>query len=146
MRILVVDDDTLNRFLLVHMLEQQGYVDTFEGEDGVVALELAKRIKPALVLLDVVMPEMDGYEVATRLKKSAGDIYLPIIFITALEDEESLARCLEVGGDDFVAKPFDKVILAAKIRATRPPEPYKGKGIRYVDEIILRKAGKSGKK
>jgi DNA-binding response OmpR family regulator/anti-sigma regulatory factor (Ser/Thr protein kinase) len=117
MRILVVDDDTLNRFLLVHMLEQQGYMDTFEAEDGVVAIELAKRINPDLVLLDVVMPEMDGLEVATRLKKLAGDIYLPIIFITALEDEESLARCLEVGGDDFVAKPFDKVILAAKIRA-----------------------------
>jgi DNA-binding response OmpR family regulator/anti-sigma regulatory factor (Ser/Thr protein kinase) len=117
MRILVVDDDTLNRFLLVHMLEQQGYTDTFEAEDGVVALQLAKRIKPDLVLLDVVMPEMDGYEVATRLKKLADDIYLPIIFITALEDEESLVRCLEVGGDDFVAKPFDKVILAAKIRA-----------------------------
>jgi serine phosphatase RsbU (regulator of sigma subunit)/anti-sigma regulatory factor (Ser/Thr protein kinase) len=99
------------------MLEQQGYLDTFEAEDGVVAIELAKRIKPDLVLLDVVMPEMDGYEVATRLKKMAGDIYLPIIFITALDDEKSLARCLEVGGDDFVAKPFDKVILAAKIRA-----------------------------
>tara|TARA_R110000868_G_scaffold73009_1_gene212032 strand:+ start:2633 stop:4279 length:1647 start_codon:yes stop_codon:yes gene_type:complete len=117
MRILVVDDDTLNRFLLVHMLEQQGYLDTFEAEDGAVAIELAKRIKPDLVLLDVVMPEMDGYEVATRLKKLAGDIYLPIIFITAMEDEKSLARCLEVGGDDFVSKPFDKVILAAKIRA-----------------------------
>lgn len=117
MRILVVDSDTLNRFLLVHMLEQQGYMDTFEAEDGVVAIELAKRINPDLVLLDVVMPEMDGYEVATRLKKSAGDIYLPIIFITEMEDEKSLARCLEVGGDDFVAKPFDKVILAAKIRA-----------------------------
>jgi len=117
MRILVVDDNTLNRFLLVHMLEQQGYMDTFEAEDGGVAIELAKRIKPDLVLLDVVMPEMDGYEVATRLKKLAGDIYLPVIFITAMEDEKSLARCLEVGGDDFVAKPFDKVILAAKIRA-----------------------------
>jgi DNA-binding response OmpR family regulator/anti-sigma regulatory factor (Ser/Thr protein kinase) len=117
MRILVVDDDTLNRFLLVHMLEQQGYTDTFEAEDGVVAIELAKRIEPDLVLLDVIMPEMDGYEVATMLKKMAGDIYLPVIFITALEDEKSLARCLEVGGDDFVSKPFDKVILAAKIRA-----------------------------
>jgi DNA-binding response OmpR family regulator/anti-sigma regulatory factor (Ser/Thr protein kinase) len=117
MRILVVDDDTLNRFMLVHMLEQQGYVDTFEAENGAVAIELALRIKPDIVLLDVVMPEMDGYEVATRLKKLAGDIYLPIIFITALDDEVSLVRCLEVGGDDFVAKPFDKVILAAKIRA-----------------------------
>jgi DNA-binding response OmpR family regulator len=117
MRILVVDDDVVIRFMLVHMLEQQGYMDTFEAECGAVAIELAKRINPDLVLLDVVMPEMDGYEVATRLKKSAGDIYLPIIFITAIEDEKSLARCLEVGGDDFVAKPFDKVILAAKIRA-----------------------------
>jgi DNA-binding response OmpR family regulator/anti-sigma regulatory factor (Ser/Thr protein kinase) len=117
MRILVVDDDTLNRFLLLHMLEQQGYVDTFEAENGLVALEKANRIKPDLILLDIVMPEMDGYEVATRLKKLAGNIYLPIIFITALDDEESLARCLEVGGDDFVGKPFDKVILAAKIRA-----------------------------
>jgi len=117
MRILVVDDDVVIRYLLVYMLEQQGYMDIFEAEDGTVAIELAKRIKPDLVLLDVVMPEMDGYEVATKLKKLAGDIYLPIIFITSLDDEESLARCLEVGGDDFVAKPFDKVILAAKIRA-----------------------------
>lgn len=117
MRILVVDDDNLNRFLLVHMLEQQGYMDNFEAEDGVVAIELARRIEPDLVLLDVIMPVMDGYEVATKLKTLAGDIYLPIIFITALEDEKSLARCLEVGGDDFVSKPFDKVILAAKIRA-----------------------------
>ena len=117
MRILVVDDDVVIRYLLVYMLEQQGYMDIFEAEDGTVAIELAKRFKPDLVLLDVVMPEMGGYEVATKLKKLAGDIYLPIIFITSLDDEESLARCLEVGGDDFVAKPFDKVILAAKIRA-----------------------------
>ena len=117
MRILVVDDDALNRFLLIHMLEQQGYADTFEAEDGASAIELAKRIEPDLVLLDVVMPGMDGYEVAVQLKELAGDIYLPIIFITALEDQDSLVRCLEVGGDDFVAKPFNKIILAAKIRA-----------------------------
>lgn len=117
MRILVVDDDALNRFLLVHMLEQQGYVDTFEAKDGTSAIELFEHINPDLILLDVVMPGTDGYEVAVQLKKLAGDIYLPIIFITALEDEESLVRCLEVGGDDFVAKPFNKIILAAKIRA-----------------------------
>jgi DNA-binding response OmpR family regulator len=117
MRILVVDDNTLNRFLLVHLLEEQGYVDCYEAENGREAISMAERLKPDLVLLDVVMPEMDGYEVAPILKQMAGDIYLPIIFITALDDEESLARCLEVGGDDFAAKPFDKVILAAKIRA-----------------------------
>ncbi|MGS2720595.1 ATP-binding SpoIIE family protein phosphatase [Paraglaciecola aestuariivivens] len=117
MRILVVDDDTLNRFLLIHMLEQQGYLDTFEAENGAEAIELVKRIKPDLILLDIVMPEVNGFEVASAVKKIAGSIYLPIIFMTAFEEEETLARCLEVGGDDFVAKPFDKVILAAKIRA-----------------------------
>lgn len=117
MRILVVDDDTLNRFLLVHMLEQQGYSDCYEAENGFEGLTLAQRIKPDLILLDIVMPVMDGYEVAGKLKNMAGGIYLPIIFISALDDEVSLARCLEVGGDDFVTKPFDKTILAAKIRA-----------------------------
>lgn len=117
MRILVVDDDTLSRFLLVHMLEEQGYVDCYEAENGREAITLAEQIKPDLVLLDVVMPEMDGFTLAPILKRMAGEIYLPIIFITSLEDEIGLARCLEVGGDDFVAKPFDKVILAAKIRA-----------------------------
>ena len=117
MRILVVDDDAITRFLIISMLEQQGYLDVFEVDNGIQALELAKSINPDLVLLDVVMPELDGYQVASALKESAGDIYLPIIFITALEDESSLVKCLEAGGDDFVSKPFNKVILGAKIRA-----------------------------
>jgi DNA-binding response OmpR family regulator/anti-sigma regulatory factor (Ser/Thr protein kinase) len=117
MRILVVDDDTLNRFLLVHMLEQQGYVDCYEAENGFEAITLAKRIKPDLVLLDIVMPVMDGFEAAPKLKRLAGDVHLPIIFISSIEDDETLARCLEVGGDDFVNKPFNRIILAAKIRA-----------------------------
>jgi CheY-like chemotaxis protein/anti-sigma regulatory factor (Ser/Thr protein kinase) len=117
MRILVVDDDALSRFLLVHMLEEQGYVDCYEAENGREAITLAERIKPDIVLLDAIMPDMDGFTIAPILKRMAGEIYLPIIFITALEDEIRLAKCLEVGGDDFVAKPFDKVILAAKIRA-----------------------------
>lgn len=117
MRILIVDDESLNRFLLSHMLEEAGYSDCYEAETGLEALQLAERITPDLVLLDVIMPDMDGYEVAPKLKQLAGDIYLPIIFITALDDQPSLARCLEVGGDDFASKPFDKVILTAKIRA-----------------------------
>ena len=117
MRILVVDDDALNRFLLLNLLEQQGYVDCYEAENGLEAYTLASRIKPDLVLLDVMMPVMDGYEVAPKLKSLAGDVYLPIIFISAIEDEAALVRCLEVGGDDIVTKPFDKILLAAKIRA-----------------------------
>ncbi|TDF35027.1 response regulator [Alteromonadaceae bacterium M269] len=117
MRILVVDDDSLTRFLLVHMLEEAGYTDCFEAECGREGIQLAEKLKPDLVLLDVLMPDMDGYEVAPILKKMSGDIYLPIIFITALDDQASLAKCLEVGGDDFAPKPFDRIILTAKIRA-----------------------------
>ncbi|GAA0853489.1 fused response regulator/phosphatase [Aliiglaciecola litoralis] len=117
MRILVIDDESLNRFLLIHMLEEAGYTDCFEAETGREALQLAKKIKPDLILLDVIMPDTDGYEIAPLLKKMAGDIYLPIIFITAMDDQVALARCLEVGGDDFTSKPFDKIILTAKIRA-----------------------------
>ncbi|MDO6691662.1 SpoIIE family protein phosphatase [Aliiglaciecola sp. 3_MG-2023] len=117
MRILIVDDESLNRFMLLHMLEEAGYPDCFEAETGREALQLAKKIRPDLVLLDVVMPDMDGYEVAPLLKKMAGDIYLPVIFITAMDDQAALTRCLEVGGDDFATKPFDRNILTAKIRA-----------------------------
>lgn len=117
MRILIVDDESLNRFLLVHMLEEAGYTECYEAESGREAIELAEKIEPDLVLLDVMMPDLSGFEVAPRLKHMAGDIYLPVIFITALDDQESLVKCLEVGGDDFASKPFDKVILTAKIRA-----------------------------
>ena len=117
MRILVVDDEPLNRFLLTHMLQDNGFKDCHEAESGEQALQMAEELVPDIVLLDVVMPGLSGHEVAPRLKKLQKDTYLPIIFITALDDEASLAKCLAVGGDDFVGKPFNKTILAAKLKA-----------------------------
>jgi CheY-like chemotaxis protein/serine phosphatase RsbU (regulator of sigma subunit) len=117
MRILIVDDEPLNRFLLLHMLAEQGYDDCHEAGSGEEGLTLAKALDPDIVLLDVIMPKMSGYEVAPQLKRLLPGLYLPIIFITSLEDKNSLAKCLEVGGDDFVSKPFDSVILGAKIKA-----------------------------
>ncbi|MCW8107820.1 SpoIIE family protein phosphatase [Alteromonas ponticola] len=117
MRILIVDDESLNRTLLHHILEEEGYKDCIEARDGYEALKLATQFSPDLVLLDVMMPGMNGFEVAPKLKSLYKGSYLPIIFITALDDRESLIKCLEVGGDDFVSKPFDRLILAAKIRA-----------------------------
>ncbi|AWB67032.1 fused response regulator/phosphatase [Saccharobesus litoralis] len=116
MRILVVDDQDLNRTMLQFMLESEGY-EVILAEHGKVAIDIFDDVQPDIVLLDVVMPVMDGYETAPLLKQKAGDIHLPIIFITALDDQKSMLKCLEVGGDDFLAKPFDKVILTAKIRA-----------------------------
>lgn len=116
MRILIADDEPINRFLLLHMLEEEGYANCYEAQDGREAIELANRISPDLLLLDVDMPEVNGYEVAKQLK-SKSSVYLPIIFITASSDRESLLKCLEAGGDDFAVKPFDRSILSAKINA-----------------------------
>lgn len=98
------------------MLAQENY-EVFCASDGLEALELFPRVQPDLVLLDVMMPNLDGYETAPRLKELAGELYLPVVFITALEDKSSLTRCLEVGGDDFLTKPFEQALLLAKVRA-----------------------------
>lgn len=116
MKILVVDDQELNRNLLRFMLEQEQYKVAL-AVDGEEALTVFDEFAPDLVLLDVVMPKMDGFEVAPLLKAKSAEVYLPIIFITALDDKSSLEKCLQVGGDDFLNKPFDKVILSAKIKA-----------------------------
>lgn len=116
-RILIVDDEVINRTMLVQMLNDTGYVHCIEAEDGEQALALAGQYPPDLVLLDVVMPGMSGLDVAPKLKALSPDCYLPILFITALDDQESLVACLAAGGDDFVSKPFDRLILTAKIKA-----------------------------
>lgn len=116
-KILIVDDDALNRFLLRHMLEQEGYHNCIEASDGASAIAMCQSQSPDLVLLDVIMPDMSGYDVAPKIKALSPEQYLPIIFITSLEDKAALVRCLNVGGDDFVSKPFDKLVLAAKISA-----------------------------
>ncbi|MBT0587546.1 ATP-binding SpoIIE family protein phosphatase [Alteromonas oceanisediminis] len=117
MRILIVDDESINRFLLVHMLEEDGLLDVYEARSGHEAIVLASKIQPDIVLLDVVMPDLSGFDVARELKNTNDNVYLPIIFITSLDDEETIAKCLDVGGDDFVSKPFNKTVLLAKVRA-----------------------------
>ncbi|MCQ8877287.1 fused response regulator/phosphatase [Pseudoalteromonas shioyasakiensis] len=116
MHVLVVDDQALNRSLLSVMLKQQGYQVT-TANNGIEALAVIDSQSIDIVLLDVLMPEMDGFETAPKIKQRSEDVYLPIIFITSLEDKDSLEHCLAVGGDDFIHKPFDKVILTAKIKA-----------------------------
>ncbi|WP_440053583.1 SpoIIE family protein phosphatase [Pseudoalteromonas sp. T1lg65] len=116
MNILVVDDQPLNCTLLKTMLEQQGYI-VHCANNGKLALDILAENEVDIVLLDVLMPVMDGFETAPKIKEHAGNVYLPIIFITALEDHQSFEKCLAVGGDDFIHKPFDKIILSAKIKA-----------------------------
>ncbi|WP_338362616.1 SpoIIE family protein phosphatase [uncultured Pseudoalteromonas sp.] len=114
--VLIVDDQALNRILLEKMLLEENYKISI-AFNGLEALEVLEKEAIDIVLLDVLMPVMDGFEAAKLIKQRYNDVYLPIIFITSLEDQDSFERCLAVGGDDFIQKPFEKVILNAKIKA-----------------------------
>ena len=114
-RILVVDDEERNRRLLVAMLEAEGYT-ALEAADGPQALELARESPPDLVLLDIMMPGMDGYEVAQQLKADAATTAIPVVMVTALDDRESRLRGLEAGAEEFVTKPVDRNELRVRVK------------------------------
>ena len=112
-KILIVDDEEKNLKLMGAILTNYGYV--FEtAKNGLEALEKTKEISPDLIFLDIMMPEMDGYEVCRRLKGNPLTQHIPVVMVTALADKESRIRGLEVGANDFLIKPVDKTEL--KIR------------------------------
>jgi len=115
-RILLVDDMETNRKLLRWMLEEANH-EVIEATNGEESLALFHIEQPDMVLLDIIMPGIDGYDVARIIKKSTGNRYVPIIFITAINDDEALTQCLACGGDDFLSKPFNEAILQAKIKS-----------------------------
>jgi class 3 adenylate cyclase len=114
--VLVVDDDALNRRLLTATLAREG-LRTTAATDGDEALRAIKEDPPDVVLLDVEMPGVDGFEVLERIKADETTRHLPVIMISGLDDTESVVRCLEIGADDFLPKPFDAAILRARINA-----------------------------
>lgn len=116
MKILVVDDTEANRKLLSWILEDDGH-SVVEAKDGRQAVDLFKQNDIDLVLMDVMMPVMDGFEATQAIKEHLGDRHVPIIFLTALSDDASLAKCLAIGGDDFLSKPINEQVLQAKIKA-----------------------------
>jgi putative two-component system response regulator len=114
-RILVVDDEERNRRLLVAMLEAEGYTAA-EAADGAQALELARQNPPDIVLLDIMMPGMDGYDVARTLKADVATKAIPVVMVTALDDRESRLRGLEAGAEEFVTKPVERNELRIRVR------------------------------
>ena len=113
--ILVVDDDEANRELLRDLLEVQGH-EVVEAENGGAALELVQNCLPDVILLDLMMPVMDGFEVCQRLKEDPKTAPIPVIMITALQEREDRLRGIKAGANDFLTKPIDKedVILRLK--------------------------------
>lgn len=116
MYVLVVDDDVTNRLVLKAMLEKEGHT-VLLAENGLQGVDLFDEEQTDMVLMDVMMPVMDGYEAARIIKEKSGVKFIPVIFITAMTDDSALAGCIECGGDDFITKPFNRIILSAKISA-----------------------------
>ena len=113
-RVLVVDDNEANRDLLARRVRRQGHRVTV-AEDGERALELMQQEPFDLVLLDIMMPKMNGYQVLEHLKADPNLRHIPVIVISALDDINSVVECIELGAEDYLTKPFNAVLLAARI-------------------------------
>ena len=115
-KILIVEDNQENIDLLVYFLRPQGY-ELVTAKDGLSALEKVDEGHPDIILLDIMLPKMDGYEVCERLKTRADTKFIPIIMLTALKELQDKVKALEVGADDFLSKPFENVELLARVKS-----------------------------
>src|SRR5262245_37590468 len=116
-RALVVDDNEMNRDVLRRRLEREG-IAVFAAEDGVRALELLQAETFDLMLLDIMMPRMNGYQVLEHLKADPQRPDMPVIVISAVDDLDSIVRCIELGADDYMFKPFNPILLKARVNAS----------------------------
>ena len=114
-KVLLVDDTTTNLQLLHDTLDGCGY-KLLAAKNGKTALSIAQKAKPDLILLDIMMPEMDGYEVCKRLKADQSTAQIPVIFVTALSDAEDEAKGLTLGAVDYITKPFNPELIRARVR------------------------------
>jgi class 3 adenylate cyclase/signal transduction histidine kinase len=133
-RILVVDDNELNRDMLSRRLERLGHTVS-HAVNGRQALELIRRETYDLILLDVVMPEMNGYEVLDELKADAALRALPVIVLSASNQNEDVIQCIEMGADDYLLKPFDPVLLQARISACLEKKRLRDQEVSYLRQI-----------
>jgi len=115
-KILIVEDNQENIDLLHFFLKPQGY-ELITVMDGEKALEMVAKDIPDIILLDIMLPKVDGFQVCERLKKDEKTKYIPIIMITALKDMKDKLKALEMGADDFITKPFENVELLARVKS-----------------------------
>jgi adenylate cyclase len=116
--LLVVDDDEGNRYTLARRLKHEGYTNLTMAHDGRQALELLRSQRFDLVLLDIMMPELNGYQVLEHLKASPELRHVPVIMISAIDEMASVVRCIELGAEDYLPKPFDATLLRARVGAS----------------------------
>jgi len=134
-RILVVDDNQINRTVLARSLQKDGYeVET--AVDGLQALDLLHR-PPSfdVVLLDILMPVLDGYETLRRIKADDAHKHIPVIMITAVDELESVIRCIEMGATDYLPKPFNASILRARIGSSLATKRLRDLELEYLEQV-----------
>ena len=134
--LLVVDDNEMNRDVLSRHLKRQGHTVAV-AENGRQALEMIQRDRFDLVLLDVMMPEMNGYQVLQRLKSDEAWRDIPVIMISALDEIDSVVRCIEMGAEDYLPKPFDPVLLKARISASLEKKRLRDQEVEYLRNVAL---------
>ncbi len=134
-RILVVDDNEDNRYTLTRRLQREGWTDLTTAENGREALDLVTRERFDLILLDIMMPEVNGYEVLRSLKTDPGTRDIPVLMISALSEFESVVRCIELGAEDYLPKPFNPALLRARVGACLEKKRLHDQELSYLGEI-----------
>ena len=141
-RALIVDDNEVNRMLLRRGLAEQD-VDALEAEDGRQALDLLASEPVDLILLDLLMPVLDGYATLELIKADDALRHLPVIVITAVEDLESVVRCIDLGATDYLPKPFNAAVLQARVNASLAGKRLRDLELEYLEQVghVIRAAG-----
>lgn len=135
--ILVVDDNEMNRDMLSRRLERQGY-RSLAAEDGVQAMELLRAHHDFdLILLDIMMPRMNGYQVLEQVKQDETLRHIPIIVISAVDDLDSVIKCIEMGAEDYLFKPFNPILLKARINASLEKKHLRDRERRFLTNAWL---------
>ncbi|MGA2446426.1 MAG: adenylate/guanylate cyclase domain-containing protein [Opitutaceae bacterium] len=137
--LLVVDDDAMNREMLARRLQRSGFNIT-TAENGRVALDLLKQRAFDLVLLDIIMPELNGFHTLEFIKADPKLRHLPVIMLTALDEVDSTVRCIEAGAEDYVPKPFNTIILHARINASLEKKRLRDQEQAYLSELQAERA------
>jgi DNA-binding response OmpR family regulator len=135
-RVLVVDDIETNRDILRRRLEREGCT-VGAAVDGRQALALLQELAFDLVLLDIMMPEVDGYEVLARMKADARLRDVPVLMISALDELQSVVRCIEMGAEDYLPKPFDPVLLRARVGACLEKKRLRDQELEYLRNVAV---------
>jgi adenylate cyclase len=134
-RILVVDDNEDNRYTLTRRLHREGWADVATAENGREALYKIAQQRFDLVLLDIMMPDVNGYEVLKQLKSDPATRGIPVLMISALSEFESVVRCIELGAEDYLPKPFNPALLRARVAACLEKKRLHDQELSYLEEI-----------